>query len=121
MSAQYICFCIITALSLSLGQMLFKIGASTWGGADLREWVVSFLINPHIVAAIFLYAFTVILWIYILRTCYLSWAYPLTALSYVFVQIFSVYFLGERFNFYSVVGSMVVILGVIISFFDKTQ
>jgi uncharacterized membrane protein len=121
MSAQYILFCIITALSMSLGQILFKIGASNWGGVNLREWVVSFLMNPHLLAAILLYAFTIILWIYVLRNCYLSWAYPLTALSYVFVQIFSVYLLGERFNFYSVFGSMVVILGVIISFFDKTQ
>lgn len=106
---------ILTAFSMAGGQMLFKLGAPSWQGNSVREWIWSFLCNPFLVGAIFLYAVTILVWIYVLRTLPLSLAYPLTALSYVVVPLLSYLFLQEKMGWQAVVGSAVIIVGVVIT------
>jgi len=58
---------------------------------------------------------TILIWIYVLRTLPLSLAYPLTALSYVIVPVFSFLFLHEKISWQTAAGCTVIIIGVIIS------
>jgi len=106
---------ILTAFSMAGGQLLFKLGAPAWQGESVATWITSFLKNPFLVAAIFLYAFTILIWIYVLRTLPLSLAYPLTALSYVIVPVLSFLFLHEKMSWQIVVGCAVIIIGVVIT------
>lgn len=106
---------ILTAFSLAGGQMLFKLGAANWHGDSLYSWVVSFITNPFLVVAIFLYAFTVIMWIYVLRVLPLSLAYPLTALSYIIVPIASYLILHEKISWQTAAGAVLIILGIVVS------
>jgi len=106
---------VLTAFSMAGGQLLFKLGAPAWQGDSVVSWVTSFLKNPFLVTAIFLYAFTILIWIYVLRTLPLSLAYPLTALSYVIVPVLSFVLLHEKISWQTVVGCAVIIVGVVIT------
>lgn len=115
MPSTPILLAILTAFSMAAGQMLFKLGAPRWQGNTALEWVISFATNPFLVTAVFLYAVTILIWIYVLRTLPLSLAYPLTALSYVIVPMLGFLFLQEKISWQTVVGSAVIILGVVIT------
>lgn len=106
---------ILTAFSMASGQLLFKLGATHWQGNSAATWIVSFLTNPFLVGATFLYAMTILVWVYVLRTLPLSLAYPLTALSYVIVPVFSFFFLNEKISWQTVIGCALIILGIVIT------
>lgn len=106
---------ILTAFSMAGGQVLFKLGAAEWQADTLGGWIVAFLRNPYLVVAVLLYATTVLMWIYLLRTLPLSLVYPVTALSYVLVPLFSYLFLHERISWQVAIGSLVIVTGVIIT------
>jgi uncharacterized membrane protein len=110
---------LLTACSMACGQILFKLGASKWNGETFFQWVWSFITNPFLVFAVFLYAFTTIVWIYVLRILPLSIAYPLTALSYVIVPVISYFFLHEKMSLHTLLGSLLIIQGVIIIHLQK--
>ena len=114
-----IALALLTACSMACGQILFKLGAKNWGGETLAGWIISFVTNPFLVIAVFLYAFTIIIWIYTLRILPLSIAYPITALSYVIVPIISYFFLQEKVTVYSILGSACIIAGVLITHLQR--
>lgn len=110
---------LLTACSMACGQILFKLGAKEWSGDSLVQWVWSFITNPFLVIAVFLYAFTIIIWIYVLRILPLSIAYPITALSYVIVPVISYFFLHEKITLHTFVGSLLIIAGVVITHLQR--
>lgn len=114
MNKTPIILALLTALSMATGQLMFKFGAVRWQGNSLSQWAISFLTNPILLGAVFLYAVTILIWIYVLKTLPLSIAYPLTALSYVLVPLLSMAFLHERISFSTVIGSGLIICGVAI-------
>jgi drug/metabolite transporter (DMT)-like permease len=100
---------------MASGQLLFKIGAAQWSGTTLSQWIWSFISNPFLVSAIFLYAFTTLIWIYVLRVLPLSLAYPITALSYVIVPILSFLLLKEKISVSNLIGMALIISGIVVS------
>lgn len=110
---------LLSVCSMACGQILFKLGASKWNGETLVQWVWSFITNPFLICAVFLYAITIVVWIYVLRILPLSIAYPLTALSYVIVPIISYFFLHEKMSIHTLLGSLLIIQGVIITQLQK--
>lgn len=106
---------ILTAFSMAAGQLLFKLGTPLWQGDSLLTWAWSFLRNPYLMVAVFLYATTIVIWVYILRSLPLSLAYPITALSYVIVPVLSFVFLQEKISLQTALGGVVIVLGVIIT------
>ena len=110
---------LLTACSMACGQILFKLGAKNWGGDSAIQWVWSFMTNPFLDIAVFLYAFTIIIWVYVLRVLPLSIAYPITALSYVIVPVLSYFFLHEKITFHTLLGSLLIIIGVIITHLQR--
>ena len=105
---------LLTAFFMACGQMLFKFGAENWSGNSIAEWFWSFLSNPFLMAAIFLYSLTIVIWIFVLRTLPLSIAYPLTALSYVIVPVLSYFFIHEKITLQTAIGGLFIILGIIV-------
>jgi len=110
---------ILTAFSMASGQLLFKLGADRWRGDSLVQLAGSFLSSPHLMGAVFLYAITILVWIYVLKTLPLSIAYPLTALSYILVPVFSLVILGEKVSINTMVGSGLIIAGIIVTHVQK--
>jgi len=68
----------------------------------------------HIVAALFCYALSVIIWILALSRVPVSIAFPMLSMAYIVNAVAAWYFLGEAFNPTKAVGIGVIILGVII-------
>ena len=64
--------------------------------------------------AVFLYAITILAWIYVLKVLPLSIAYPLTALAYIIVPVMSYFLVGEKITVATIAGSLVIMLGIAI-------
>jgi drug/metabolite transporter (DMT)-like permease len=110
-----------TACSMACGQILFKIGSKSLTGNGLMATAVEFVTSPFLLFAIFLYAFTIIAWIYVLRVLPLSVAYPITALSYLIVPIISYFILDEQISLRMIAGSILIVLGVVVSNYSGGQ
>ncbi len=98
----------------ALGSLFLKKGAMSlqirfsWSGA------VAVLKNGKLLLGIVLYVCSAIVFIYLLRFNELSVLYPLTALSYIFVTILSIYALREPMNRYKWLGIGFIILGIVL-------
>ncbi|RMH82262.1 hypothetical protein EA796_20770 [Pseudomonas sp. AOB-7] len=110
---------VLTAFSMASGQLLFKLGADRWRGDSLVQLLWSFLSSPYLMGAVFLYALTILVWIYVLKVLPLSIAYPLTALSYILVPVFSLVILGEKVSTNTLVGSGLIIAGIIVTHMQR--
>lgn len=68
----------------------------------------------HIVAALFCYALSVVIWILALSRVPVSIAFPMLSMAYVVNAVAAWYLLDEAFNPTKMVGIGVIILGVVI-------
>ncbi len=68
----------------------------------------------HIVAALFCYVLSVVIWILALSRVPVSIAFPMLSMAYVVNAIAAWYLLGEAFNPTKLIGMGVIILGVLI-------
>jgi drug/metabolite transporter (DMT)-like permease len=102
-----------TIAGLSIGQVLFKIGAMRMN-ADAQGGVMAWL-NVPIVTALLVYALCTLMWIAALRALPLRVAYPVVALSYLLVPLLGHLFLREPLTVRTVLGGLVIIVGVIIA------
>jgi drug/metabolite transporter (DMT)-like permease len=102
-----------TVAGLSVGQVLFKLGANHVN-ANASAGIVAWL-NVPILSAIALYAGCTLLWIGVLRVLPLKIAYPVAALSYLLVPFLGQLFLREPMSLRTIVGGLVIIGGVAIA------
>jgi len=100
-------------------QILMKTGTNAVGHFALSSenilpigWKLA--TEWHIVAALFCYALSVIIWILALSRVPVSIAFPMLSMAYIVNAVAAWYFLGEAFNPTKAVGIGVIILGVII-------
>jgi len=99
--------------SLSIGQILFKIVSAklTSIGSlaqDYRSLAILFF-------AFSLYGVSTIAWLFTLRSLPLSQAYLFMSLGFVIVPFLAVVIFGESLSLYHVIGTAVVIIGLIIA------
>lgn len=87
------------------GQIFLKLGAST------DTSVVRTIFNWNILFGVILYGLAVVLYLLALRNFPLSVAYPIVAISYVFVLILSAIFLNETLNLFKLIGVGFIVLG----------
>lgn len=72
------------------------------------------LIDPYVFSSFFSAFVGSLTWMAALKDFELSKAYPLMSFAYVIVMILSVFLLNETFNLYKLLGSILVIVGIII-------
>ncbi len=99
---------LLVTLFTSSAQILYKIGV---GEIDFSN-LVKLLTNYPLILGFLLYFIGAGMLILALRGGELSILYPLVALSYVWVSIMSMVFLGETMNFFKWSGVAVIILGM---------
>jgi len=68
----------------------------------------------HIVAALFCYALSVVIWILALSRVPVSIAFPLLSMAYIVTAVAAWYLLGETLSLTKLAGIGVIILGVVI-------
>jgi multidrug transporter EmrE-like cation transporter len=109
----------ILAILLSIllgsgGQLVLKYGTKVAVAREATTGALaSYLANPYLWSALFLYGISTVLWIYALTKVDLSYAYPMVALGYVLVCGFSVLLFKETMPMLRIAGLGVILLGVI--------
>ena len=103
-----------TGVLMSIGQVLFKLGAGRLSGERLPDFLVQTASSPLIIGACFLYALTILLWVWILRQAPLSRVYPFTALAYILTPLFGWLFFHERINLQFLLGSVLLLAGILL-------
>lgn len=104
----------------SLGQILLKLGmmqpavqaAMSGGGAmPVTQAVIA---QPRVLAGLMLYGAATITWMLVLSRVELSLAYPFVGVSFVLVLLLSWLWLGEVPGLPQILGSLMVITGVLL-------
>jgi multidrug transporter EmrE-like cation transporter len=105
---------VISIMLGAIGQFTLKLAAGelrTDGG--LLQLGMS-LISQKMVLAIACFVLSMLMWIFVLRKLELSIAYPMVSLGYVFVMLLSFYFLQEQIYLTKVLGTGLIVGGVIL-------
>ena len=96
--------------AIALGQLLFKLSSNRLGDAGL----VALATEPLFLLALALYGGATVVWLYVLKSVPLSYAYSFMALTYVAVPVMSWLWLGETMSLRYMVGMAVIIVGLVI-------
>jgi drug/metabolite transporter (DMT)-like permease len=109
--ALYISLAILIQFLVALSQVIFKIGALK---VNFKKPLVYNLKNKYLLTSIFLFLLVPVLSIITMRVIDFSDFYSFTALSYVFIMLFSWKILKEDIDRLIVIGNFLVIAGVIV-------
>jgi drug/metabolite transporter (DMT)-like permease len=102
------------AVGMSGGQVLFKLAAIRYGGADgtAAERIVGLLHNLFFVSALILYAALAVLWVWLLSFTPLSRAYPFVALAFGLTPLLGALLFGEVMPVRLTFGIVLVLCGL---------
>jgi drug/metabolite transporter (DMT)-like permease len=101
---------VLTVLAMSAGQILFKLAARKMLAGE--SWASQIMFNPYLWVALLVYLSATALWVALLRQIPLHIAYPFVALAFVLVPIMGHLILNEPLRWHSVLGALVIVLGV---------
>ena len=89
------------------GQLFLKMGASNLS-------LFQAVLQPYTWLGFFLYGVSSLFWLLILSRMPLSTAYPILAMNFVLIAFISVVFLGEIVNTTKIIGTLLIVAGVIV-------
>jgi drug/metabolite transporter (DMT)-like permease len=109
---------LLSTVSASLGQVLFKKGVMTTGEVTLKGSVIGELLrlffHPAVFSGLILYLIGTVLWLIALSKTTLNFAYPFTALTFVLVMLSSKAIFLESIPPLRYFGVVLIILGVLV-------
>lgn len=114
---------LLLAISITISvvaQTFLKIGVGEVGVIEslVPHTIIStlfiFATTWQIVLGLFLYMMGTFIWLVLLSRLDLSFLYPIGALQYVLVFIFSYFFLGEHITFGRIAGLIFILIGILI-------
>jgi multidrug transporter EmrE-like cation transporter len=97
------------------GELLLKHGMTRIGLLDLSKllpMIPRLAGNPHILMGLGSIGVGAVFWLSVISRVDLSWAYPMLAIGYVLVLLFSSLILKEHVPLVRWVGALVICLGV---------
>jgi drug/metabolite transporter (DMT)-like permease len=97
---------------LASGQILFKYSAQSAPEFNDIPALVSILRIPSMWAAIILYGFATLLWVYLLQQIPLSKAYPFVALGFILVPLAGQFLFGEIVPRIYWLGVFLILIGI---------
>lgn len=109
---------VFAALSGAVAETLFSYGMRSFGEMDWSNpsrWIDLLLIvprNPHVLVGVLFGAGYFFLYLTALSWADLSYAMPITSLSFLFGAIFAWLFLGEDVSWYRWAGTMLIVAGI---------
>ena len=110
-------------LSVSIavtGQILLKIGIDRIGISGfgsmkaLGGFFSGIIRSPLVLTGLFLYFISAAIWLIVLSTVDLSFAYPFIGITYVLVLILSKFILKEEVNPIRWIGAFIITAGVVV-------
>lgn len=114
--SQYLIYVyiLLMAAMASIGMILLKLGSKNMPKKMEIKKIILFFISPKIIGGATLYLATTIIFFNLLRTNELSYLYPLTALTYVFVMLLSIIYLKEKINKEKTISTTLIVLGMLV-------
>ncbi len=107
MQGKYIFLTILNSGLTVLGQTLWKIGLERMEGYSLK-----LLLNPLILAGVFVYGVSTILWLYVLSKLPFSTAYPLNSIAYALSLFVGFFIFNENIDLRKILGTVLILAGV---------
>ncbi len=100
-----------------IGQLLLKmgmlrIGKFSFNISTLVHQYIKIFLNPRVIAGLFGYFVSMLIWLYVLSRMELSFAYPFVALNYVLILFGSYFLFKEAITPMKVIGVIVIVVGV---------
>jgi len=93
-----------------VGQLLAKLGSKS---IHLENFSIFQFFNILIISAFICMFIRGLIWLFIIKQMNLSFAYPFISLSFVLILIISYIFFNERITLGKILGSSLIILGII--------
>jgi drug/metabolite transporter (DMT)-like permease len=112
MNTLQITLSIVFALSLALGQTLFKLTADHWQQAQADRGPYLSILSPWLFAAVTSYGATALLWIYILRSTPLAKAYVFSIAGSAIVPVIAYVIFKEPLTAKYWAGFALVLTGI---------
>ena len=115
--SQHIYIFITLAFTVS-SQLIIKWKMSDFSYNDFSSWqdrysfAFSMLINPYIILALAFSVLAGVTWMIAMTKFELSYAYPFTIFSLIFVTLFSIIFFEEQVNAHKIIGIVLVAIGI---------
>lgn len=103
---------VLTPFLIGIGQVMFKMTGEKLAAYPAPS-VQSVMLSPIFLGALALYGGATLLWIYVLKTVPLSYAYSFMALTFVIVPVLAHLWFGEALNAKYFVGMGLVIAGLL--------
>lgn len=110
---------ILTGVFLNVvAQLLLKVGANRLGEFALHwstfpSTMCQIVTNAPILLGLFIYAISVIVWIFVLSRIDVSVAYPTISLGYILNAVAAYYLFGENLSLLRIAGIFVILIGVV--------
>jgi len=112
---------ILLSISIAVGgQLLLKIGIDRIGISDFSSikavtgLFAGVIKSPIILTGLFLYFISAAIWLIVLSTVDLSFAYPFIGFTYVMVLVLSKFVLKEDVNPIRWIGAFIITAGVVV-------
>ena len=109
---------VLTGVLLNaVAQLLLKAGAGSLADVELRVSNTAaiagrLLLNPPIIAGLFCYAISVVVWILALARVEVSVAYPMLSVGYVLNALAAWWLFGENLSAARIAGIGIILVGV---------
>lgn len=98
----------------AFGQICFKLGSSSFSG-NIIDNIFMFFKNKFLFFGILIYGISTIIYTFSLKNMSLSLAYPLVSVGYILVMVLSYFILHEDISIQKIIGSLLIITGIIIT------
>ena len=100
----------------AIAQLSFKYGVThvdvhQYNNLLVKAWML--FTSPFVFLGLFLYGIGTVLWLFALKQMDLSLAYPFVGMSFIMVFLMGVLLLGEPFNINRLIGTIIIIIGIL--------
>ncbi|MEI6846151.1 MAG: EamA family transporter [Candidatus Firestonebacteria bacterium] len=110
---------LVSVFLIALGQVFWKLGTNQTGpvsfsGGDLIPSLIKMVSNLWFVLGCIMLLLSSVLWVIALGMVDLSFAFPFQALAFALIFIFSIFLFKEPVTLLKVIGTLLIIIGVIV-------
>lgn len=113
MNALNVAACLLLAMSLAGGQILFKFAAMDLQERISRSWLHA-IWSPWLIGSLLVYAVSTALWLWILTRLPLSRAYPFALLGTALVPLLAKFIFNESLPMLYLFGAILFFAGLVL-------
>ncbi|MEL6112228.1 MAG: transporter [Pseudomonadota bacterium] len=105
---------LLTPMMIAAGQVLFKVTSQRLF-AEGQGNLVALFFQPTFILALAIYGSATLIWIFVLKTVPLGFAYSFMALTFIAVPLLATWLLGEPLTWRYALGTGLIMLGLVVA------